>query len=135
MDWRQDERDGQYKIMDCNPRVGMNFRMFESTAGIDVVRAQHLDLTGRCIDDSKMIEDRLLIVESFYLLSSIRGGRRALTRRSGSDPLPRSGELAWWSRDDKLPFFSVSPRFLFQTIRRTLQMLLSRLWSWRVLAS
>jgi predicted ATP-grasp superfamily ATP-dependent carboligase len=135
MDWRQDERDGQYKIMDCNPRVGMNFRMFESAAGIDVVRAQHLDLTGHCICDSKMIEDRLLTVEFFYLLSSIRGGRRALTRESGSDPLPRSRELAWWSRDDKLPFFAVSPRFLFQIIRRTLQVLLSRLWCSRVFAS
>ena len=51
MDWRRDERDGKYKILDCNPRVGQNFRMFENAAEIDVVRAQHLDLSGRPIDD------------------------------------------------------------------------------------
>ncbi|MGA7383857.1 MAG: hypothetical protein WBW81_03915, partial [Methylocella sp.] len=55
IDWREDVRDGQYKILDCNPRVGQNFRMFENSAAIDVVRAQHLDLTGRCIDCAPMI--------------------------------------------------------------------------------
>ena len=76
MDWRQDKRDGQYKILDCNPRVGMNFRMFENSAAIDVVRAQHLNLTGRSID-LQMIEGRLFTVEPYYLLSYIRGGRRS----------------------------------------------------------
>jgi hypothetical protein len=34
----------------------MNFRMFESCTGIDVVRAQHLDLTGGNISSFEMIE-------------------------------------------------------------------------------
>jgi D-aspartate ligase len=79
IDWRQDERNGQYKIVDCNPRIGMNFRMFEDRAGIDVVKAQHLNLTGRNIDRSQMVEGRRFIVEPYYLVSSIRGGRSALT--------------------------------------------------------
>src|SRR5262249_33133935 len=47
IDYRLDKRDGQYKLLDFNPRIGANFRMFEDSAGIDVVRALHLDLTGR----------------------------------------------------------------------------------------
>ena len=47
LDWRLDRRDGRYKLLDFNPRVGAQFRLFETDAGIDVVRALHLDLTGR----------------------------------------------------------------------------------------
>jgi D-aspartate ligase len=65
IDWRKDARDGQYKILDCNPRVGQNFRMFENGAAIDVVPAQHLDLTGRFIDRASMIDGRLFTVETF----------------------------------------------------------------------
>ena len=78
IDCRQDARDGHYKIMDCNPRVGMNFRMFENAAGIDVVRAQHLNLTGRNFTCPKMIEGRLFIVERPTISShrSVVGGTR-----------------------------------------------------------
>ena len=47
LDWRMDLRDGRYYLLDFNPRVGMNFRLFETSDGLDVVRAMHLDLTGR----------------------------------------------------------------------------------------
>ncbi len=47
LDWRLDLRDGQYKLLDFNPRMGAQFRLFETEAGLDVVRAMHLDLTGR----------------------------------------------------------------------------------------
>jgi D-aspartate ligase len=47
-------------------RIGQNFRMFESGAGVDVVRARHLDLSGRGINSAAMIEGRLFTVESFY---------------------------------------------------------------------
>ena len=119
IDWRRDEGSGQYKIVDCNPRVGMNFRMFEDGAGIDVVRAQHLNLSGRNIERSKMVEGRRFIVEPYYLLSSIRSGWSVLTTEA--DPLPKGDkELAWWSSDDKLPFLVMSARLLPQTIMRAL---------------
>src|SRR5262249_32599198 len=104
IDWRQDERDGQYKIMDCNPRLGVNFRMFESIGAVDVVRAQHLDLSGRLIDRSPSSEGRLFIVEPWYLLSIVRGGR---TERDGCR-LGVIKELAWWSTDDRIPFLLMS---------------------------
>jgi predicted ATP-grasp superfamily ATP-dependent carboligase len=50
LDYRHDERDGRYKLLDFNPRPGANFRMIENCAGIDVVRALHMDLTGRVVE-------------------------------------------------------------------------------------
>ena len=52
LDWRLDKRDGQYKLVDFNPRVGNQFRLFETAEGVDVVRALHLDLTGRPVPRS-----------------------------------------------------------------------------------
>lgn len=49
IDWRLGQRTGRYYLLDFNPRVGAQFRMFEDDAGIDVVRAMHLDLSGRPI--------------------------------------------------------------------------------------
>ena len=122
MDWRRDERDGQYKIFDCNPRVGMNFRMFENASGIDVIRAQHLDLTGRSVDRTPMIANRRFVVESYFLLSILRGGRPAkqvLETDRHSLP-PESRERAWWSGDDPLPSLVMSVRLLVRTTGRTL---------------
>lgn len=122
MDWRRDERDGQYKIMDCNPRVGQNFRMFESEAGIDVVRAQHLDLGGHNIDCSPMIGGRLFIVEPFYFSALIHGWRRnASPSDAQRDPPPGKRELAWWCADDPLPALMMCVRLLLGVIGRTLR--------------
>src|SRR3990172_3381338 len=41
--YRYDARDGRYKLLDANPRVGMTFRLFVDTEGLDVVRALYLD--------------------------------------------------------------------------------------------
>jgi len=120
MDWRRDVRDGQYKIMDCNPRVGQNFRMFENDAAIDVVRAQHLDLTGRDVDGPAMIEERLFTVEPYYLLALLRGGRRG-DASAGSKRSPRGPrEFAWWCGDDPLPALMMSARLLVQYVQRSL---------------
>ena len=43
--YRYDARDGLYKLLDVNPRVGSTFRLFVSSTGLDVVRALYLDLT------------------------------------------------------------------------------------------
>ena len=126
IDWRQDDRDGQFKILDCNPRIGMNFRMFEDGAGIDVVRAEHLDLTGRKFEDHQMVEGRSLIVEPYYVLSYVRGGR---TTANAEVDKAGSRELAWWSSDDKIPFLLMSVRVLLDSTRRSIGYIWNYLYS------
>ena len=131
MDWRLDKRDGRYKILDYNPRIGLNFRMFETSAGIDVVRAQHLNLTGRSIRGSPMVEGRLLTVESLYFLSTIHGGRRSILRIDAFiDPLTVTRELAWWSSDDPLPFFVMGIRLMFRFIMGRLRRIIGYPLRW-----
>ncbi len=127
MDWRKDERDGIYKILDCNPRVGQNFRMFKNSADIDVVRAQHLDLTGRGINSAPMIEGRIFTVESFYLFALMRPSRFEAANPNGGGSYPRSRgrELAWWNSDDWVPFFATSLRLFGQIICRSFRRLVN----------
>ena len=128
MDWRLDQRDGEYHLLDCNPRVGAQFRMFENAAGIDVVRAMHLDLTGRLVTDAPVL-NRAFVVEHLDLASRLTGGGEPPARsRAPSRRLPV--ERAWFAADDPLPFVSmlirqVEPTYKYarsriRTARRTI---------------
>ena len=106
LDFRFDRRDGQYKLVDFNPRIGAQFRLFENAAGIDVVRAMHLDLTGRPVPAAPMPEGRRIIVENVDLTSRMTGKRSSYN----IPPLPEltgGTELAWWAADDPMPFVSM----------------------------
>src|SRR3984957_17709771 len=46
LDLRLDRRDGRYKLLDFNPRLGAQFRLFATTGGLDLATAAYLDLTG-----------------------------------------------------------------------------------------
>lgn len=84
LDWRFDRRDGRYKLLDFNPRMGAQFRLFESEAGVDVVRAQHLDLTGRAVPEGEQRAGHRFVVENIdlpALLAYRRSGGRRRTRR------------------------------------------------------
>jgi hypothetical protein len=71
LDYRLDLRDGEYKLLDFNPRVGAQFRVFEDEAAVDVVRALHLDLTGWPVCRRPQAEGRVFIVEHSDLLASV----------------------------------------------------------------
>ncbi|MET7932466.1 ATP-grasp domain-containing protein [Streptomyces sp. NPDC005322] len=109
LDWRYDRRDGRYKLLDFNPRVGAQFRLFENAAGIDVVRAQHLDLTGRPVPEAEQRRDRRFLVENIDLPALLAYRRSGYTAPHA--PARASGtELAWAARDDMRPFFTMLAR-------------------------
>lgn len=109
MDWRLDRRDGRYRLLDCNPRVGAQFRLFETEAGIDVVRAQHLDLTGREVPRAPQIEGRGFVVENRDLPALLT--YRRLRPKADAVPHARGHiEPAWFAWDDPLPFVAMAVR-------------------------
>jgi predicted ATP-grasp superfamily ATP-dependent carboligase len=101
LDWRFDSRDGQYKLLDFNPRVGANFGMFETDTGIDVVRAMHLDLTGRPIPDGTMNEGQSLIVEHLDIASRLAARRERQPNASKAER--GKTRFSWLALDDPLP--------------------------------
>ena len=108
LDWRLDRRDGEYKLTDFNPRMGNQFRLFETTAGIDVVRALHLDLTGRGVPASRHVKRRRIVVEHIDLPARV--AYRGSSYSAGSAPPRCPTELAWLAPDDPLPFVAMLPR-------------------------
>jgi predicted ATP-grasp superfamily ATP-dependent carboligase len=121
LDWRLDLRDGQYKLVDFNPRIGNQFRLFESEASIDVVRAQYLDLTGRAVPHGAQVSGRQIIVEHVDVaarLAYARLDRRAAAARPAAGTArtslagPRSTEFAWLAADDPIPFLAMLCRLI-----------------------
>ena len=72
IDYIYDARDGQYKILDINPRIGATFRLFAGANGMDVARALYLDLTGQPVECDVPREGRKWVVEDCDLISSLR---------------------------------------------------------------
>jgi predicted ATP-grasp superfamily ATP-dependent carboligase len=116
LDWRLDPRDGQFKLVDFNPRTGAQFQLFRTTAGIDVVRALYLDLIGRRVPEGRQIDGRELIVEHLDAVSGLAG--RLSGRAEPAHPRPRHREPAWFAWDDPLPFAVATARFAARFIRR-----------------
>lgn len=111
LDYRLDRRDGEYRLLDFNPRVGSQFRLFETEAGIDVARAMHLDLTGRSVPPSPQLNGRRFVVETLDALAYPAFLRSDYTTPS-KPRRPTSTELAWLARDDPMPFAAMSARFV-----------------------
>jgi D-aspartate ligase len=105
LDIRLDARDGRYHLLDFNPRLGAQFRLFRDTAGTDVALAAYLDLTGQPIPDKAQVEGRTFMVENYDPISAIgrfRSGELGL--RPWITSVLFADELAWFARDDLSPF-------------------------------
>ena len=123
LDYRFDKRDGEYKLVDFNPRIGAQFRLFEDAAGMDVARALYLDLMGKRVHASSPLNGRTFIVEFHDLAASFGYFRRgALKFSSWWRSLRGKREFAWFSFDDPAPFLLVCIRLLFRVIECWLQL-------------
>ncbi|MGX2996319.1 carboxylate--amine ligase [Streptomyces sp. JNUCC 64] len=92
LDFRHDPVADAYHLLDFNPRPGAQFRLFADGRGIDVVRALHLDLTGRRLPDPAPLPGRSYVVENYAPLAALTAPLR-----------PGPAELAWCARDDPAP--------------------------------
>jgi predicted ATP-grasp superfamily ATP-dependent carboligase/ubiquinone/menaquinone biosynthesis C-methylase UbiE len=117
--YRFDARDGKYKVLDVNPRLGATFRLFVGAGGLDVVRALYLDLTGQPVPSSAPCPGRKWFVEELDLASSVRYRRDG--RLAVRDWLRSFGgvrESAWFARDDVRPFAGMCTRVFAQALRK-----------------
>lgn len=109
--YRYDASEGRYKLLDVNPRIGLNFRQCVGRNGLDVVRALYLDLTGQTVPNDPPAEGRVWWVENYDIAaatSAWRAGELSPRRWVGS--LRRVDEPAWFARDDLAPFRAMGAR-------------------------
>lgn len=101
---RYDARDGLYKILDVNPRIGATFRLFVATNGMDVARALYLDKTGQPVPPSLSSDGRKWFVEDKDLISSLqyhRDGKLGFAQWAHS--FRGIEEAAYFAWDDPVP--------------------------------
>jgi len=119
LDLRLDPRDGEYKLLDFNPRLGAQFRLFRDAAGIDVVLAEYLDLTGGRVPASDQVTGRTFWVESYDPLTALSYWRRGeLGLRSWLASVRKADEAAWFARDDLRPFGLMCARMTWRAATR-----------------
>jgi D-aspartate ligase len=105
LDIRLDARNGEYNLLDFNPRLGAQFRVFRDTAGTDVALAAYLDLTGQAIPAGEQVDGRTFLVENYDPLSALASWRRGeADLRPWLSSLRTVDEAAWFARDDLRPF-------------------------------
>jgi predicted ATP-grasp superfamily ATP-dependent carboligase len=105
LDIRLDERTGEYNLLDFNPRLGAQFRVFRDTAGTDIALAAYLDLTNQSIPPGEQVDGRRFLVENYDPISALTHVRKGeLSPRAWLASLRTIDETAWFARDDLRPF-------------------------------
>ncbi|MBO8192867.1 ATP-grasp domain-containing protein [Streptomyces oryzae] len=128
LDFRLDPATGVPHLVDFNPRPGAQFRLFTDGTGLDVVRAQHLHLTGRAVPETpcghgpgepRGAPGRVFVVENYALLAALLGPRPPGPTATG---MPRGPvEPAWFAPDDPLPFAAMAAGWLGRCLGKVLR--------------
>ncbi|MGC8495451.1 MAG: hypothetical protein ACP5SH_27385 [Syntrophobacteraceae bacterium] len=113
VEYRLDPRDGLYKVLDINPRVGQLFRLFATHDDMDLIKLSYLDLTGQNVPTIMPKEGRRWVIEDADLMSSFDCWRKdtlgfAEWIRSVKDVK----ECAWFDFTDPAPFLGAFRRLL-----------------------
>ncbi|OON75367.1 carboxylate--amine ligase [Streptomyces tsukubensis] len=123
LDFRLDAATGAYHLLDFNPRPGAQFRLFTDPGGLDVVRALHLDLTGRAAPALTPVPERVFVVGNYALLSAAAAPRAARGHAPapmghGPGGAPSGGrERAWFAADDPAPALAMAVCFGLHLLR------------------
>jgi D-aspartate ligase len=119
LDIRRDENTGEYNLLDFNPRLGAQFRLFRDTAGTDVALAAYLDLTGQEIPPGEQVDGRGFLVENYDPISALSHVRHGeLTPAAWLASLRAVDETAWFARDDLRPFGLMCLRMGWRLVSR-----------------
>ncbi|MEV6326685.1 ATP-grasp domain-containing protein [Streptomyces sp. NPDC051909] len=121
LDFRLDRETGAYHLLDFNPRPGAQFRLFADRNGLDVVRAMHLDLTGRPVPAHLPGYGRRFVVENYATLSYLVSPRRRYVPEPVG-PVGGSGgrEAAWFAADDLRPALAMLRAWCAHVLRKGL---------------
>lgn len=126
--YRWDARDGQYKVLDINPRIGQAFRLFVAENGMDVARSLYLDFTGQ--EQQVPIlprEGRRWVIEDFDIISSyhyyLEGNLHLADWLRSFRNLE---EGAWFRWNDPLPFLFMLSRLGKKSLGKGKKILLYR---------
>ena len=116
--YRYDARDGGYKLLDPNPRIGSTFRLFTSGDGWDMARIVYADLTDQLARPGEPAFGRKWLIEDLDT-ASCRAYRAEGTLSLGDWVRSYRGveEVAWFARDDLGPFWPVFLAFFRRGIR------------------
>ncbi len=103
--YRYDARDGSYKLLDPNPRIGSTFRLFVGDNGMDVARYLYMDKTGQPLPTTRQRDGRRWFVEEEDLTSFAIYRREGLMNAWDYVKSFRGvEESAWFALDDLQPF-------------------------------
>jgi len=117
--YRYDARDGFYKVLDVNPRIGATFRLFVSSDGMDVARALYMGMNRECVHARTAPEGRKWLVEDFDLVSCFRYYRdRKLGFRDWLSSYRGVQETAFFRFDDPVPALARLRLDLYEAARR-----------------
>ncbi len=116
--YRLDPRDGRYKVLDINPRVGQAFRIFVAENNMDVIRSLYLDLTGQQQPEIVPIEGRRWLIEDCDFISSVDYfSEGSLSFKEWVTSFKNVREGAWFCWSDLSPFMVIFWRLIKQILR------------------